>query len=75
MDTLFKETSSRLRFADPNTGSASHGFPRDAQDENFMTLQNDCSLSACVVLGVAVGSSPLYFVCTEAVYCMRCSLC
>lgn len=43
------------------TGSASHGEPQDAQDENFMTTQDDCSLSGCVA-SAAAGSSSLFIV-------------
>lgn len=74
MDMLFKKTSSRLSVLIPS-GSTSCRVPQDAQDEIFMTTQEDCSLSACVAFTVAVSSSPLYFVCMEAVYCMRRSLC
>lgn len=39
------------------TGSTSQGEPQDAQDENFMTTQSDCSLSGCVASAANVGSS------------------
>lgn len=48
-----------MKSADPNTGSASLELPQDAQDKNFMTRQEDYSLSARVALAPAVSSSPL----------------
>lgn len=51
------------------TGSASYGVPQDGQDENFMTAQDDCSLSACVAFAVAVAHLLILFALRLCIVC------